>query len=131
MRVVIALVATLALASSAALARKSRHVPVYSQLARAPDSARLQVNPFEADAEAIAGGKKLYDRHCASCHGAGGVDGSKGPALRVPEVQGAPPGALFWVITNGSVREGMPVWSRLPEPQRWQITSYVLSLGVR
>jgi hypothetical protein len=24
----------------------------------------------------------------------------------------------------------MPVWSRLPEPQRWQLVSYIKSLGV-
>jgi mono/diheme cytochrome c family protein len=32
-------------------------------------------------------------------------------------------------MTNGAVRSGMPVWSKLPEPQRWQIVTYVKSLG--
>jgi mono/diheme cytochrome c family protein len=35
---------------------------------------------------------------------------------------------LFWILTNGVVRHGMPVWSKLPEPQRWQLVSYVKSL---
>ena len=39
------------------------------------------------------------------------------------------PGALFWILTNGVGRRGMPVWSKLPEPQRWQIVSYLKSLG--
>jgi hypothetical protein len=28
------------------------------------------------------------------------------------------------------VRKGMPVWSRLPEPQRWQLVRYLKSLGI-
>jgi hypothetical protein len=39
-----------------------------------------------------------------------------------------PPGALFWLLTNGVVRRGMPVWSKLPEPQRWQLVSFIESL---
>jgi hypothetical protein len=35
---------------------------------------------------------------------------------------------LFWILTNGVVRQGMPVWSKLPEPQRWQIVTFVKSL---
>jgi hypothetical protein len=54
--------------------------------------------------------------------------GKKGPSLREEEVQRASPGALFWVLTNGVVRRGMPVWSKLPEPQRWQIVSFLKSL---
>jgi len=27
------------------------------------------------------------------------------------------------------VRKGMPVWSKLPEPQRWQLVRYIKSLG--
>jgi hypothetical protein len=40
----------------------------------------------------------------------------------------ASPGTLFWILTNGVVRRGMPVWSKLPEPQRWQIVTFVKSL---
>jgi len=28
------------------------------------------------------------------------------------------PGTLYWLLTNGVVRRGMPVWSKLPEPKR-------------
>ena len=37
---------------------------------------------------------------------------------------------FFWILTNGVVRRGMPVWSKLPEPQRWQLVTYIKSLGV-
>lgn len=33
-----------------------------------------------------------------------------------------------WILTNGVVRRGMPVWSKLPEPQRWQLVSFLKSL---
>ena len=52
----------------------------------------------------------------------------KGPSLRADQVQQATPGRLFWLLTNGVVRRGMPVWSKLPEPQRWQLVSYIKSL---
>jgi len=48
----------------------------------------------------------------------------------VEQVQTAEPGAIFWILTNGVVWRGMPVWSKLPEPQRWQLVSYIKSLGV-
>ena len=50
------------------------------------------------------------------------------PSLLTDPVQQATPGTLFWILTNGVVRRGMPVWSKLPEPQRWQIVSYLKSL---
>ncbi len=45
------------------------------------------------------------------------------------EVRQASPGTLFWILTNGVVRRGMPVWSKLPEPQRWQLVTYLRSLN--
>ena len=104
---------------------------LYAELAKVPAKAASRRNPLEHDGDAAAAGAKLYGRHCAECHGEtgeGGKGSKKGPSLRAPEVQQATPGALFWVLTNGVVRRGMPVWSKLPEPQRWQIVSYVKSL---
>lgn len=103
---------------------------VYGELAKAPDKARGKVNPLEKDPEAVAAGRNLFEQHCAECHGNTGEGGKKGPNLRAAEVQNAEPGAIFWVLTNGVVRKGMPVWSKLPEPQRWQLVSYIKSMGV-
>jgi mono/diheme cytochrome c family protein len=102
---------------------------VYSELARVPAKAAGRRNPLESDLEATAAGGKLFEMHCAECHGANADGGKKGPSLRAEDVQQATPGALFWLLTNGVVRKGMPVWSRLPEPQRWQLVSYIKSLG--
>jgi mono/diheme cytochrome c family protein len=107
-------------------------VSVYSELSKAPKKAVARHNLLEKDAEAVSGGAKLFALHCAECHGEsaeGGKSRKKGPSLRAVEVQQAAPGALFWVLTNGVVRRGMPVWSKLPEPQRWQLVSYIKSLG--
>jgi len=102
---------------------------VYAELAKVPAKAAGRRNPLESDPEAAAAGAKLFEMHCAECHGANADGGKKGPSLRAEEVQQATPGTLFWLLTNGVVRKGMPVWSRLPEPQRWQLVSYIKSLG--
>ena len=94
---------------------------VYAELAKVPAKAAGRRNPLEADPEAMAAGAKLFELHCAECHGANADGRKKGPSLRAEEVQQATPGTLFWLLTNGVVRKGMPVWSRLPEPQRWQL----------
>ena len=100
----------------------------FAPLAEAPEKARGERNPYESDADARAAGAKLYDLHCAECHGKNGEGAKKGPALSVREIEDAAPGALNWVITNGVVRHGMPVWAKLPPAQRWQIVTYLKSL---
>jgi mono/diheme cytochrome c family protein len=102
---------------------------VYAELSKAPKKAVARRNPLERDPDAVAAGANLFALHCAECHGETAEGGGKGPNLRVAEVQRATPGTLFWILTNGVVRRGMPVWSKLPEPQRWQIVSYLKSLG--
>jgi mono/diheme cytochrome c family protein len=102
---------------------------VYAELAKAPTKAAARRNPLAADPDAVTAGGKLFDLHCAECHGQMAEGGKKGPSLRAAEVQQASPGSLFWLLTNGVVRRGMPVWSKLPEPQRWQLVSFIKSLG--
>ena len=102
----------------------------YGELSKAPEKARARRNPFADDQDAVAAGGKVFELRCAECHGENGEGSKKAPSLRVAEVQGAPPGALFWLLTNGVVRRGMPVWSKLPEAQRWQLVSYLQTLKV-
>ena len=101
----------------------------YAELAKTPAKARARKNPQEDNAEAVLVGRKLFAQHCAECHGPAAEGGEKAPSLRADEVQQAPPGALFWILTNGVVRRGMPVWSKLPEPQRWAIVTYIKTLN--
>jgi cytochrome c oxidase cbb3-type subunit 2 len=100
----------------------------YAAMAEAPEKAREKTNPLVGDSDAVAAGGKLFEQHCAECHGqkAGGT--RHGVSLLRDEVQQATPGTLFWILTNGVVRRGMPVWSKLPEPERWQIVTFLQSL---
>jgi len=118
-------------APARSIAQKQSHAndSVYAELAKAPSKAAAKRNPLESDPEARAAGGKLFAQHCAECHGENADGGRKGPSLRTPEVQQATPGALFWLLTNGVVRKGMPVWSKLPDAQRWQLVTYIKSLG--
>ena len=111
----------------------AQHVAVarpfdYAELAKAPAKARARKNPKEGNPEAALVGKKLFAQHCAECHGPAAEGGKKAPSLHADEVQQATPGALFWLLTNGVVRRGMPVWSKIPEPQRWAIVTYIKTL---
>ena len=108
---------------------KKEDSSVYDELAKAPKKAAARRNPLENDPEAVEAGANLFALHCAECHGATAEGGRKAPSLRADPVRRATPGTLFWILTNGVVRRGMPVWSKLPEPQRWQIVSYVKSLA--
>ncbi len=129
-----ALVLVSALAVSLAAAQSESRTPpkkgssVYAELTKAPRKAVARRNPMESDPDAVAAGAKLVGLHCAECHGETAEGGRKAPSLLANQVQQAPPGTLFWVLTNGVVRRGMPVWSKLPEPQRWQIVSYIKAL---
>jgi mono/diheme cytochrome c family protein len=125
------LIASLALAQQekSVCNRGQGDASVYADLAKAPDKARSKHNPFENDPTAIAAGRNLFEQHCSECHGNTGDGSKKAPSLRAEEVQSAAPGAIFWIVTNGVVRRGMPVWSKLPEPQRWQLVTFIKSLG--
>jgi len=102
---------------------------IYAELQKAPEKARNRGNPLQNDPDAVAAGAILFKQHCAECHGHSAEGSRKAPSLLAPEVQSATPGTLFWLLTNGVVRKKMPVWSKLPEPQRWQLVSYIKSLG--
>lgn len=101
----------------------------YAELRKAPEKAANRANPLENDPEAVAAGKLLFEDHCAECHGDDAKGSRKAPSLRVSEVQNATPGTLFWLLTNGVVRKKMPAWSKLPEPQRWQLVRFLRSRG--
>ena len=91
---------------------------------------KKKVNPYSGQPQAIAAGGRMFADHCAQCHGADALGQGKRPSLRTAEVQNASDGEIFWILRNGYLRKGMPSWSSLPEPTRWQIITYVKSLGV-
>jgi len=98
-----------------------RHVP-------AKDHERK--NPYEGQADAVAAGRLVYEDHCAKCHGKNAEGTTKRPSLRSARVlQEATEGDLHWLLMNGNMGRGMPSWSKLGDPQIWQVISYVRSLS--
>jgi glucose/arabinose dehydrogenase len=100
-----------------------------SSFHNAPASAKALKNPFAGKAEAAKTGKSLFASTCASCHGATGQGTGSVPPLTKGPVQAASAGEVFWFITHGSVSDGMPAWESLPEEKRWQIVTFVKTLG--
>ncbi len=94
------------------------------------ESDRARTNPYANRSDAVAAGARVFADHCAKCHGVDALGYGKRPSLRTPEVQEAKDGELFWLLKNGFLRRGMPSWSSLPEPTRWQVVTYVKSLGL-
>lgn len=95
----------------------------------APPSAKEMVNPDEGDPQAAIAGKPLYHLRCARCHGEHGEGSGNIPSIAHGKVQTVSAGELFWFVTKGDVPNGMPSWASLPKQQRWQIISYVKTLG--
>ena len=126
---VFALGVSLVFAPSKGAATTRNEHRLQDALAKAPEKERAKINPLAGDSNAPAAGRKLFEQHCAECHGRTAEGGKKAPSLRSETVQQATPGTLFWILTNGVVRRGMPVWSKLPEPQRWQIVTFLKSLS--
>lgn len=94
----------------------------------APADAAAKKNPIAGNTEALAGGKKLFMRHCAECHNEDGSGLQDAADLRLAEVQKQSDGSIFWKITNGNVKAGMPPFARLTDTERWQIVSFVRTL---
>jgi glucose/arabinose dehydrogenase len=123
-------------ANSAALAAAAILLPaallaadVDTKFHNAPASARAAKNPYAAQEEAAQAGKKLYVRNCLSCHGAAGKGTGNVPSLVEGRLDSVTPGELFWFITRGDKDNGMPAWASLPAKQRWQIVTYIKSIG--
>ena len=98
-----------------------RHVP-------AKDHERK--NPFAGQADAVSAGRLVYEDHCSKCHGENAQGTKKRPSLRSERVQQeATEGDLHWLLVNGNMGRGMPSWSKLGDPQIWQVISYLKTLS--
>lgn len=102
-------------------------------LAQAREQAGVKLsNPESPSAESLDRGERLFLRHCASCHGAGGRgDGLVGlkfqprPAdLTQAYVLSQPDGRLYYTISRGSTV--MPGYDLALGPQdRWHLVNYI------
>ena len=96
-------------------------------LKKVPAAERVRVNPYAGQADAVAAGGRLFADHCSRCHGADLMGENGKPSLKTEVVRGATDGELFWLLRNGDLRHGMPSWSGLPEPERWEIVAFLKS----
>ncbi|PYQ76202.1 MAG: cytochrome c class I [Acidobacteria bacterium] len=90
-----------------------------------PPNASAKQNPLANRPDAAAGGAKLFQERCATCHGADARGTEDAPDLSQADVQAQTDGALFWKISTGNSRSGMPAFSFLPELQRWQLVLHL------
>lgn len=95
----------------------------------APSNAETRPNALAARPETEPGGAKLFKERCAQCHREDETGTSWGPGLTGRRVQSQTDGTLFWKITSGNTRTGMPTFSGLPELQRWQLVLHLRALG--
>lgn len=103
---------------------------------RHPEAQKLK-NPIPGDESSITEGRKLYLRHCASCHGSSGKgDGSMAlaggtPSNLVDETwdHGSSDGEIFVVIREGTSSDMESYKDRLTEKQIWQLVNYIRSLS--
>jgi len=126
----VSLLATIWVADFSALAQEEH------SHTHAPASAKKLKNPLAANKENIAAGRALYNQNCASCHGTDGksrTEVAAGMKVRPTNLTGRAmhsrkDGDIYWVITNGITRSGMPAFKKLSANQRWQVTLYVKHL---
>lgn len=100
-----------------------------SKFHNAPSSAAAVKNPYAGQRQALEAGKRIYVSKCSSCHGEGGEGTGNIPALTKEPTQSAQVGEVFWYISRGDANNGMPSWAGLPRQQRWQVVTYLKSLG--
>ena len=117
------------IASTALLSLTTLQAAVDTKFHNAPASAQAQKNPYEGQAAAAQAGKRLYARNCLSCHGKTGKGTGNVPSLVGGKLDSVTPGEVFWFITRGDKDNGMPSWASLPASQRWQVVTYVKSMG--
>lgn len=101
-----------------------------------PDKYKNMKNPVASNAESIAEGKTLYNKHCKSCHGTKGLgDGTKAAQLKTKcgdfsssKFQSQSDGSIFYKSNEG--RDDMPSFKKkIPEQsEMWSIVNYVRTL---
>lgn len=102
-----------------------------------PDAYRSKDNPLQPAASNLTAGERVYEKNCASCHGASGRgDGPAGENLdprptdiaRFTRMPMASDGYFYWTIAEGGapVDSAMPAFGNvLSEEEIWQLLMYV------
>ena len=100
-----------------------------SWMKKVPQREHVRANPYQGQTDAVSAGKRLFADHCAPCHGENAEGKKKRPALTSERIQQqATDGDIHWLLVNGNMGRGMPSWAKLPDPQHWQLITFVKSL---
>ena len=94
-------------------------------------------NPVPSDDQSVDAGRKLYQRHCAGCHGPqgkgdGGMALSGGtPADLTDDTwdYGSTDGEIFVVIRDGVSSDMQGYKEKLKEKEIWQVVNFIRSLS--
>ena len=102
-----------------------------------PEAARLK-NPVAATIESLGDGKRVYQRHCASCHGSN-AEGGPGNDLipAAPDLtdkewkHGSTDGEIFSAIKNGVPPElnMIPFGDQISDTEIWSVVNYLRSIA--
>ena len=99
-------------------------------------------NPRPMSLASLENGRTLFNRYCATCHGAGGLgDGpvslmskQRGPFAGVMAIAG--PASVAKTRSDGHIystirygRRRMPSYHRIPSEDRWDIVNYIRYLN--
>ncbi|MCS7235625.1 MAG: cytochrome c [Armatimonadota bacterium] len=103
-----------------------------------PPNPSVPQNPVPPTAASMEFGRRLYQVHCAACHGQhGSGDGPAAAALaaRPPDLRLHVPmhadGQLFMWVSEGIPGTLMPgFWERLTEEERWHVVNYLRLLAL-
>ena len=96
-------------------------------------------NPETTNAETLDGGKKLYARYCASCHGPNGKgDGGMALSGGTPSDltdetwdYGSTDGEIFVAIKDGVSADMLAYKDKLNDKQIWQVVTFLRSIGTK
>ena len=110
---------------------------IYGQQGQRNVEAQRLKNPEPVNAETNESGRKLFQRYCASCHGAGGKgDGGMALSGGTPSDltdetwdYGSTDGEIFVAIRDGVSSDMLAYKDKLTEKQIWQVVGFVRSLG--
>jgi len=86
-------------------------------------------HPAEAETPDIAAGKKLFELHCAVCHGIEGKGGGRGPNLNRVHLEHAPDDAALKSLMKDGIPPEMPGAWYMSEKDVKNVVAYVRSLG--
>jgi thiosulfate dehydrogenase len=122
----------------APVATDSPPMPFERYLARVALRARIDREmpkgdpPMQATDENLIGGAKIYMQSCIGCHGkmdekpdpfAKGLFPHPPRLLSSTRTIKVPPGAIYWVVTNGVRLSAMPSFrDMLTDQERWQVS---------